>query len=1301
MIDDNVKVAVRVRPLLAKETVSGEQKCVKVLKDSKQVLVGKDRLFTFDHIISPLEKQDTLYERCIDSLVTSCLEGFNATVFAYGQTGSGKTYTIGGTSAATHTDEELGVIPRALQRLFLLIEVSFLRKSEGIEFQVSTSYLELYLEDLRDLLDVSTSSKDITIREDDQGNTVVSGMRAVPCKSVDEVLYCLQHGSAARQTGSTQMNEHSSRSHSVFTVTLGKCSSRSHSVAEETSQNITNDSLDVSSIPSQQYNYVCSKFHFVDLAGSERAHRTGNVGDRFKESITINTGLLALGNVISALGDPKKKSSHVPYRDSKITRLLKDSLGGNSKTLMICCISPASSDFDETLNALKYANRARNIKNKPVVNRDVQSIGMEEMQNEIQALKRELEIKDSLLREETNLSARTAIESQVALSLQDREDKIISLQRTSELYEALLRLAADTLTQIDSKESVKSSTKSAIQDWLRQWHNLRISTPLPPITNSGMTNEVKQEVAKYEEMLKNDEEIFAQKAKEIIELQNQNAQLLTEHHTIESELEAVRKRCVQLEEVLLEQQLALDQVGPHGDGLGESLENENIQLSSGRRAKSVPAHGARLQEPAARPVHTSPALFTIERYMQGFRARSQLLVERLDDEDEVLHQPFLTGNVELEERDNLTGLNDTGLTEKSPPKKSRSRTLSFGEVTIRETQADESGTLKDVRLSMDRHQKEIRQAKLKSQEFNSRLRDLTIAIRMKEQLIRQLVKNEKDSAVLVKQHKDKISAMEEEKIRTNRELQDLQKEFQRLEAKEKMEINSKRRLQGEYKKKIDSAKRRLTSIQTKQKETVKLASMSERTDEKINDLQLAVAKMRQQQEELQRKLKQEHDKKEKLERDMAKEQFRVRELEDITEQQQKVLKIKTEEMAAANRKLRKGNGVGQNNSIPGNKYSDDPKLLEQKLWLDAEMEKVLEQRKQMELLEKELRSRALIIAKKEEIMKEKGELEMKHLRASQQFHQTTARDLEALHKERDNIESERVALDQKLYGGGTLSNAEDRRLLELSEAIEALDAAIEFKSEIIAGKEAEIRRSQVLSQHEDNLTNRLKSLSIVEAQKLLSRYFTKVITLKENSREVDLHCQDLQLQLEDQSKLVLELEASLESQVREVDNRLTEQQQQYELEINSLLQKISEKENVEPNTQQFVKIQQLEKDLYYYKKTSRDLKKKLREVMVRAGEQAAGFSLDAHVEESGIEPLDHEHHNRHSPRPHSPTGTHLPPLVGAMSPATRTSYSSVDGQHVKISKKDLRPMSHEEINIRRSQLQSAHSTRTSADSLDG
>jgi kinesin family protein 4/21/27 len=182
---------------------------------------------------------------------------------------------------------------------------------------------------------------------------VIYGANEIICTTLEEVMACFDAGTLLRHTGSTLMNEQSSRSHSVFTVSIEQ------RWTDNNGKSVRDSAIyDINNVNTISNYYLGAKFHFVDLAGSERVHRTGNIGDRFKESIHINTGLLALGNVISALSsnDPRKRT-HIPYRESKITRILKDSLGGNANTLMICCISPSSCNLDESINALKYASR--------------------------------------------------------------------------------------------------------------------------------------------------------------------------------------------------------------------------------------------------------------------------------------------------------------------------------------------------------------------------------------------------------------------------------------------------------------------------------------------------------------------------------------------------------------------------------------------------------------------------------------------------------------------------------------------------------------------------------------------------------------------------------------------------------------------------------------------------------------------------------------------------------------------------------------------------------------------------------
>ncbi|PNJ50050.1 KIF21B isoform 5 [Pongo abelii] len=335
-----VKVAVRIRPQLSKEKIEGCHICTSVTPGEPQVLLGKDKAFTYDFVFDLDTWQEQIYSTCVSKLIEGCFEGYNATVLAYGQTGAGKTYTMGTGFDMATSEEEQGIIPRAIAHLFGGIAERKRRAQEqgvaGPEFKVSAQFLELYNEEILDLFD-STRDPDarhrrsnIKIHEDANGGIYTTGVTSRLIHSQEELIQCLKQGALSRTTASTQMNVQSSRSHAIFTIHL--CQMR-----------------------------MCTQ-----------------------------PDLLALGNVISALGDQSKKVVHVPYRDSKLTRLLQDSLGGNSQTIMIACVSPSDRDFMETLNTLKYANRARNIKNKVVVNQDKTSQQISALRAEIARLQMEL-----------------------------------------------------------------------------------------------------------------------------------------------------------------------------------------------------------------------------------------------------------------------------------------------------------------------------------------------------------------------------------------------------------------------------------------------------------------------------------------------------------------------------------------------------------------------------------------------------------------------------------------------------------------------------------------------------------------------------------------------------------------------------------------------------------------------------------------------------------------------------------------------------------------------------------------------
>ncbi|XP_064864206.1 kinesin-like protein KIF21A isoform X9 [Oncorhynchus nerka] len=396
--ESSVRVALRIRPQLAREKIEGCHICTFCMPAEPQVMLGKDKAFTYDYVFDMDSQQESIYTHCTEKLIEGCFEGYNATIFAYGQTGSGKTYTMGTGFDVNICEEELGIIPRAVGHLFRGIEERRQAATEQgkpvPEFKINAQFLELYNEEVLDLfestrdMDGKRQKSTIKIHEDANGGIYTVGVTTRTVASEAEMMQCLKLGALSRTTASTQMNVQSSRSHAIFTIHL--CQVRvcapDDSESSETDNRLANGSSEINS----EFETLTAKFHFVDLAGSERLKRTGATGDRAKEGISINCGLLALGNVISALGDRSKRSTHVPYRDSKLTRLLQDSLGGNSQTVMIACISPSDRDFMETLSCLNYANRARNIKNKVMVNQDKASQQISALRTDIARLQMEL-----------------------------------------------------------------------------------------------------------------------------------------------------------------------------------------------------------------------------------------------------------------------------------------------------------------------------------------------------------------------------------------------------------------------------------------------------------------------------------------------------------------------------------------------------------------------------------------------------------------------------------------------------------------------------------------------------------------------------------------------------------------------------------------------------------------------------------------------------------------------------------------------------------------------------------------------
>ncbi|XP_028461510.1 kinesin-like protein KIF13B isoform X2 [Perca flavescens] len=445
--DSNVKVAVRVRPLNRREK-DLKTRCVVEMEGNQTVLHpaianmnkgdprNQPKVFAYDHCFWSIDEsqkdkfagQDVVFQCLGESLLDSAFMGYNACIFAYGQTGSGKSYTMMGSA------EQPGLIPRLCSSLF---GRTVREAREGESFTVEVSYMEIYNEKVRDLLDPKGNRQALRVREHKVLGPYVDGLSRLAVSCYKDIESLMSEGNKSRTVAATNMNEESSRSHAVFNIIL------------------THTLMDLQSKTSGE---KVSKLSLVDLAGSERAAKTGAAGERLKEGSNINKSLSTLGLVISALADQgagKNRTKFVPYRDSVLTWLLKDSLGGNSRTAMVATISPAADNYDETLSTLRYADRAKSIVNHAVVNEDPNARIIRQLREEVEKLKEQLTEAESMkapeLKDRLEESEKLIQEMTVTWEDKLQKTEAIAQERQRQLESLGISLQSSGIRVVDDK----------------------------------------------------------------------------------------------------------------------------------------------------------------------------------------------------------------------------------------------------------------------------------------------------------------------------------------------------------------------------------------------------------------------------------------------------------------------------------------------------------------------------------------------------------------------------------------------------------------------------------------------------------------------------------------------------------------------------------------------------------------------------------------------------------------------------------------------------------------------------------
>ncbi|CAH0678191.1 unnamed protein product [Spodoptera exigua] len=447
--NQNIQVFIRLRPLNQRERDIKSLGVIEVVNNREVVVrqsqqTSHTKKFTFDRAFAPNASQLQVYQEVVSPLIEEVLNGYNCTVFAYGQTGTGKTHTMVGEHTGTDThwqnDPLAGIIPRALSQLFDELRLT------NTEYTVRVSYLELYNEELFDLLSTSEDNSKLRIYEDvtRKGSNIVNGLEEVTVFNKNEVYKIMAQGQERKRVASTLMNAQSSRSHTVFTIVVHM---------KENS-------------PEGEELMKIGKLNLVDLAGSENISKAGSDNpakkERARECVNINQSLLTLGRVITALVE---RHPHIPYRESKLTRILQESLGGRTKTSIIATISPGHKDLEETMSTLEYAHRAKNIQNKPEVNQKMTKKAiLKEYAEEIDRLKRDLQAtrdKNGVYLASDTFAEMTLKEEEQRKEIQELLLKKRAMEEEKEKMEAVFQELNETL---ENKNSELATTASQLDN---------------------------------------------------------------------------------------------------------------------------------------------------------------------------------------------------------------------------------------------------------------------------------------------------------------------------------------------------------------------------------------------------------------------------------------------------------------------------------------------------------------------------------------------------------------------------------------------------------------------------------------------------------------------------------------------------------------------------------------------------------------------------------------------------------------------------------------------------------------------
>ena len=1069
---DEVPVSVAVRvcppPPVTNPFSPQPQLGVQVNTLTNQLYLGADRRFSFDCLYGANSSQEEVFSSSVEPLLTPFMDGYNVAVIMFGAAGTGKTFTLVGPGLTPAMEEEsFGVIPRLVRSLYR--ELGCQSDTRSV---VTVSYVEVHNEEVRDLLSDSLTSQ--------------AAVTNIQCGEVSDVLACLELGHSLHTGPDLGLDP---GSHTVLTLSLSQQSGLL---------------------------YKHSQLQFVDLAPSDRLTAPSGA---------INLGLLSLGNVISALGDPRRNVSYVPYSDSLLTGLLAPSLGGNCLTLLMCCISSLSRDSEETLNSLLLSCRAANIKNCPlpnIVRRDqhpalsprrnsscsVQTYNTNTAllsprpltshtpvsssplsfksgaapldlylpQNPLESfgppMSPMLGNQGHIILNTDNIGANLSPARPVSHNLyqdgiiDENSEEMLKLQFAAGQYKALVSSAGDLLRSISLSEEVNITEKNEIESWICKKEESEHA-----IKKSGDAEKVLDKIIEESE--------------EDTEDSSQNTDLASlQSVDVLDSVEEFDSECSDMSDIDTKLEVIDLQFRQQTEGLVADVEVQFWNLMK----------EARLAKTLLQPI------------------------------EEVPEAPAL------------------------PSGSSRPDIAS----QIRKLSADAETQKSQVELA------DMDVGRLKVE-----LEDLKIVIKSKEEYIKDLLTSGQESEQAKAKLEEKLRNLELVSQRTHRELISAQMVLKDLESKSGNSV-----LESEYRSKVERYNTEIEQLQRKVKKTEAILVLTQPEKGKIFELQENLSMLKEQHEILQGRLIQEENRKQELESALCRDQGIISQLQQKLQHQEKLLK----ESIEASRDLNA-----------------------RKQWLKREEERISVMEKAAKQLEDSLLERERRVEVRENKVQETSfinddntdlGLELMTLSNNKIGLDKVRKEVDDLRMIRDILVMERQKLDDKLNDQHSLSQTEERKLVEIDESIEALDSAIEYKNEIICNKN--VRYDETYT-GDDILMKRLVKLNVQETRALLHRYFMRVLDLRMEGKKMENHLEVVEEQYNDLGKYARSLGHSLQRTKLECERRLVAQERDHRAKINLLVQQLGEDRREDRGDTRRMEKEKKEKE--QYKKLYKELKR--------------------------------------------------------------------------------------------------------------